>query len=134
VHGVRRSSGEIGYGNEPPNADLERSIVAAYVIAHLQVLDPERYDAYAANFLPILTRHGGRLLMVDEAVDVLEGPPAPGRHVVLQFEDRDAAHRWYQSPEYQAILGHRLAASTTHCVLIGQTPPEIAARIEGRMT
>lgn len=72
--------------------------------------------------------------MVDEAVDVLEGPPAPGRHVVLQFEDREAAHRWYHSPEYQTILGHRLAASRTHLVVVGQTPPEVAARIEAQIT
>lgn len=93
--------------------------MAAYVIAHLTVHDWERYRDYGAGFFGPLQQYGGTVLMAEDDLEVVEGAPTPGRHVVLEFADRDAARAWYHSPEYQAVAQHRFAASTAHVVGIG---------------
>jgi len=102
----------------------------AYAIGYLTIDEPERYAQYIADFMPILASYGGKVLLVDDNVEVLEGDPPAGRHVILEFADAAAARRWYSSPEYQRILQHRLAASTTHFVAIAQTPRDVQAWIE----
>jgi uncharacterized protein (DUF1330 family) len=108
--------------------------VAAYVIAHLTVTDPDRYTGYGSGFVPILHRYGGRLLMVDDEVTVLEGAPESGRHVILEFDDRGSAEAWYRSPEYQGILPHRLAAAATHFVAIAETPTAVSDWITSQIS
>ena len=44
-------------------------------------------------------------------VELVEGEPEPQRVVITEFADIEAARRWYNSPEYQAILPIRLANS-----------------------
>ena len=46
--------------------------------------------------------------MVDENVEIFEGDSDDTRTVVLKFKDRAEAKRWYNSPEYQAIVNLRL--------------------------
>ncbi len=41
---------------------------------------------------------------------------------MLQFPDLDAARRWYDSPEYQAIIRLRTAAANTNLVLVDGLP------------
>ena len=93
--------------------------MAAYVIAHLTVNDWERYRLYGAGFFGPLEQHCGKVLMAEDHLEVVEGSPTPGRHVILEFEDRDAARAWYYSPGYQEVAQHRFAASTAHFVGIG---------------
>ena len=40
--------------------------------------------------------------------EVIEGDSGHTRTVMLKFKDRDEAKRWYNSDEYQAILGLRM--------------------------
>ena len=101
--------------------------MSAYAIAHLTMTDAEGYRQYTSRFMPILRQYRGRILMGDDHVRVLEGEPPAGRHVILEFDDVDAAERWYQSPEYQAILPHRTANSVIHFVAIGRGIPRPAA-------
>jgi len=43
---------------------------------------------------------------------------------VLKFKDKDEAKRWYNSPEYQAIVGLRLGVTEGVAVLCdGFAPP-----------
>jgi uncharacterized protein (DUF1330 family) len=93
--------------------------MAAYVVAHLTVHDWERYDVYGAGFFGPLEQYRGKVLMAEDDLDVVEGTPTPGRHVILEFVDRATAQAWYHSPEYQKVAQHRLAASTAHFVGIG---------------
>ena len=49
---------------------------------------------------------------------MLEGENRPGRVVVLEFPSREQAKRFYDSPEYQAILPLRLAAAEGSLLLV----------------
>lgn len=61
---------------------------------------------YIETIQDTLDRFGGRCLVHGPEVTVLEGE-WPGTLVIIEFPDRDAATRWYESPAYQAILPYR---------------------------
>lgn len=82
-----------------------------YIVAHIAIHDRDRYAQYEAGFMPIFEKYGGQILAVNDAPEVLEGPPDTRRLVILAFPDREAALAWAGSPEYQDIAKHRLAAS-----------------------
>ena len=89
-----------------------------YWIGHVDVTDPERYKDYiAANRAP-LERYGARFLVRNGACEVPEGGLAGRRHVVIEFESYAVAKACYESPEYQAALRIREAASTGDVVII----------------
>lgn len=89
----------------------EEHILSVYVLAQLKIHDRARYERYAAKFMPILIKFGGRLLVSDEAPETLEGTWGHDKAVLLRFDDKPAALRWMNSPEYQEISKDRLAAT-----------------------
>jgi len=94
-----------------------------HFIAHFTVDDPEPYHAYEKGFFPILKAHGGRFVTYDDDVTVLEGSPAKGRVVILQFDSEEQCLAWWNSPEYQELAALRRAGTTSHMVAIVHAPP-----------
>jgi uncharacterized protein (DUF1330 family) len=86
--------------------------MAAYVVNELWVSDPEVFQTYAVQVPPTLAPFGGRYLVRSGAADAIQGEP-PGRIVILEFPDRDAALAWRTSDAYRAILPIRDASSTS---------------------
>jgi uncharacterized protein (DUF1330 family) len=89
----------------------------AYLIADVEVTDPQRYAEYRAQVPATLEPYGGRFLVRGGETENIEGNWLPGRLVVIEFPSMDAAHRWYESPEYQAILGIRHEASSARLIV-----------------
>jgi uncharacterized protein (DUF1330 family) len=96
---------------------LEVPPMPAYVIAEIEVTDPEAYTPYRAQVPDLIAAHGGRYLVRGGAVEPREGDP-PDRVVVIEFPDMAAARRFYDSPDYQAILPLRQAASRGRLYLV----------------
>src|SRR5438105_2926265 len=92
--------------------------MTVYVIAQLTIHDRPRYDRYAAGFMPVLIKYGGRLLASDEAPQRLEGDWAGDKVVMIAFPDSAAAERWMTSPEYREISQDREAATTGPVLLV----------------
>jgi uncharacterized protein (DUF1330 family) len=92
--------------------------MAAYIIAQVEVKNPEAYQEYSRQVLGILTQYGGKFLVRGGKAEILEGDQAPHRLVVIEFEDAEQARRWYNSPEYQAIVGIRQANSIGNLFLV----------------
>jgi uncharacterized protein (DUF1330 family) len=93
--------------------------MTSYVIAQLSINDRARYDRYVGRFMPVLQAYGGRLLIADEGPEVLQGAWGRDKLIVMAFEDRAAALRWMESPEYREISKDRIAA-TDGVVLLAQ--------------
>jgi uncharacterized protein (DUF1330 family) len=85
--------------------------MTAYLIAEMEVSDPETYAQYRAQVGEVLAAHSGRFLVRGGMTEAKEGAPPAGRVVVIEFPDMAAARRFYDSPDYQAILPLRLTAS-----------------------
>jgi uncharacterized protein (DUF1330 family) len=90
----------------------------AYVIADVQITDPEGYEPYRPLAGASVARFGGRFVVRGGKADLLEGEPEPARVVVIEFPDADTARRWYYSDEYQQALKIRQANSTGRLVLV----------------
>ena len=83
----------------------------AYVIAEVDVRDPEAYKLYAEKAPGITQPAGGKYLVRAGKVECLEGRPPWSRIVVIEFADMQAARDFYYGKAYQAIIPLRQAAS-----------------------
>ena len=91
--------------------------MAAYFIAQYRVDDPDGYKAYQAGAGPTIAQYGGELVAFDVAAETIEGTAPGPQTVILKFDSAEAAKAWYESDEYQAVVGKRLAATTGFAVL-----------------
>jgi uncharacterized protein (DUF1330 family) len=86
--------------------------------------DDEGLGVYAGRAIPTILEAGGRLLVVDDACEPVEGSWHGRRTVILEFDSVEAARNWYRSPEYQEVVGLRHAAADTNAVIVaGFEPP-----------
>jgi uncharacterized protein (DUF1330 family) len=83
----------------------------AYLVAEIEVTDPQAYKDYAAKAGPIITACGGTYLARGGTVEALEGSPPAPRFVIVEFASLDMARTCYRSPEYQAVAPIRQKAS-----------------------
>lgn len=84
----------------------------AYIVANFTVHDAEKYRVYEKGFFPILKRHGGEFITFDDEAITFEGSePCDGRMVIFKFPNEDAATKWYNDPDYQALCEHRRAGT-----------------------
>jgi uncharacterized protein (DUF1330 family) len=90
----------------------------AYVIADVEVLDPEAYVEYTENVPATIAAHGGRFLVRGGAVEALEGDWRPRRFVIVEFPSPEAARDWYESDEYAALAEIRKRHSDGRLVLV----------------
>jgi len=91
--------------------------MTCYLVGRIEIRDRVRYDRYAAAFLPVLKRYGGRLLVSEEAPEALEGEWDGRKLVLLAFESREAARAWAGSAEYREIAQDRIAGADAIVVM-----------------
>jgi len=89
-----------------------------YLIAQIDVHDTETYAKYTAQTPGIAASHGGEFIVRGGQFEALEGEAPKGRVVVIEFPSYDQARKFYNSEEYQAIVGIRHAASTSGVFLV----------------
>ena len=92
--------------------------MAAYLIADVDVHDPESYARYGAQVPATLEPFGGRFVVRGGANEALEGEWQPHRTVVLEFPDMDSLKAWHASDAYQAIIGIRWQAATASVIAV----------------
>ena len=90
----------------------------AYLIADVDVQDPEGYARYRELSSASVARHGGRWVVRGGEHETLEGDWDPGRLVVIEFDDADAARAWWNSEDYREAAAVRQAASVGRFVLV----------------
>jgi uncharacterized protein (DUF1330 family) len=83
--------------------------MAAYMIFTHKVTDADTLNNdYLPKAVESLGPYTPEILVVDENVEIFEGDSDDTRTVVLKFRSKEDAKRWYNSPEYQAIVNLRL--------------------------
>jgi uncharacterized protein (DUF1330 family) len=90
----------------------------AYVIVETDITDPVQYEQYKAASPDAVGAGGGRFVVRGGELAVLEGDWHPSRLVVLEFEDLDAAKRWYASDEYREVMKLRAGAARLNMVAV----------------
>ena len=91
--------------------------MAAYVIAEIEVTDPEGYEEYRRLAAATIEKHAGRYLVRGGAAELLEEGDAPQRLVVVQFPSAAQARTWFESPEYREARAIRRRTARSRLVL-----------------
>lgn len=90
----------------------------AYVIGHLTVKDNEHWAAYRSQVPATLVPWQGELVFRGSRPEILAGQHPHQDTVVIRFPSREAAHGWYQSAAYQALIPLRKAAADLDLILV----------------
>ena len=91
---------------------------SAYIIANVDVKDPQQYEEYKRLSTIAMKAHGAEVCIRGGKVDVLEGDWNPGRLVLLKFPSVEQARRFYDSTEYSAARKARDGIAVMRMVLI----------------
>jgi uncharacterized protein (DUF1330 family) len=86
--------------------------MAAYVLGHITVKDPDRWDEYRRQVPDTLAPWGAELLFRGQGARVLAGEHVHTDVVAIRFPDRAAAEGWHASAAYQALLPLRQRAAS----------------------
>jgi uncharacterized protein (DUF1330 family) len=87
------------------------------MVVNSSIDDPALLDEYLQGAGATLGTVSIKVIAVDAESKTIEGTPPGPRTVILEFESEDDFHRWYDSPEYQAVAVKRHAATTGFAVL-----------------
>lgn len=84
-----------------------------YVIAQINITNPDDYPAYVAKVQPIVEKFSGMFLVRGGRSVSYEGTPPGDRTVVIRFPSYEKAMEWYHSDDYAEAKAMRMAASTS---------------------
>lgn len=90
----------------------------AYLIARVVVDNTEIYNKYTEKSPGIVEKYGGKFLSRGSDVDVLEGSESNDRIVIIEFPNKESAHRFYQSKEYQTARLIRAPVSNAEFIVV----------------
>ena len=90
----------------------------AYVLAEIEVTNPEGYREYTKVVPATIEKYGGRFLVRGNPCHVLEGEWPEQRRVLIEFPTSDAARKWWDSSEYAKPKSMRRAHSRGRLLLM----------------
>jgi uncharacterized protein (DUF1330 family) len=93
-------------------------MTSAYIIANVDVTNPEQYEEYKKLSTIAMKAHGAEVCVRGGKVEVLEGDWAPKRFVMLKFPSPEQARAFYDSAEYEAAKRARQGAAIMRMVLV----------------
>jgi len=89
----------------------------AICVGHIRVKNADAWEQYQSRVGATVALHGGELLFRGQQERLFSGEMSHEKVVALQFENLDAANRWHDSPEYQALIPIRQRAADVTLVL-----------------
>ena len=88
-----------------------------YIIGEIEITDAELMTTYLPLAQASKEKYGGRYVARGATPQVLEGAPAK-RINITEFDDVEAAMRWWNSPEFSAARKIRQRASNARVMLV----------------
>ena len=80
--------------------------MTTYLVVDTVLTDPALYEQYKLRAKPIVEKYGGEYLARGGPLSIKETALwSPSRVVLIRFPTSDQAQAFYQSDEYQAVLG-----------------------------
>ena len=93
-----------------------------YIFAELEVSDQAYFNTeYAPRVQPVLAKYGAKFLVSGGAPAVREGDRSVKRVVLLEFESLERANEFYDSPDYQSVIGYRFDSASAHLYVLEGT-------------
>lgn len=88
-----------------------------YILAEIEITDPETYKQYMPLAAAAIAAFGGRYLVRGGEAQPLEGNAVPRRTVLLEFDSPEQARAFYRSPRYQEAAAIRKRCSRGRIML-----------------
>jgi uncharacterized protein (DUF1330 family) len=92
--------------------------MSAYLIATETIHDEAMFAEYRKAVVATLAAFGGRFVARGGTFTVLEGAWRHPRTVIIEFPTREAAQGWYDSSDYQKVIGLRHKSSTGDLIIL----------------
>jgi uncharacterized protein (DUF1330 family) len=90
----------------------------AYYITQIELTGDAFAKNYGSKVGATLAPFGGRFLVRGAKAMHLEGDQPRSRNAVIQFDNIDKAHAWYNSPAYQELRPIRQQLAKTNSYLV----------------
>ena len=88
--------------------------MTAYIIADIEVHDPDRYAEYVRRAPAFIEKHSGRYIVRGGPAESIEGDWRPHRLIVIEFPSMENAKAFLADPDYRAVAEIRWSTSTTN--------------------
>jgi uncharacterized protein (DUF1330 family) len=100
----------------------QTAVPPAYLIAHVQVSNPDGFKQYLAALPGTLAPYHVKTLARSAPVAVDASTPPTGSTVILAFNSMDDLKAWWNSPAYQAIIPLRENSAKTVAYAVAGLP------------
>jgi len=91
--------------------------MAGYVIAEVDITDPQGFEQYRNMVPATIEAYGGRFVVRGGKTETLEGHWEPKRLVIIQFDSVERAKQWWASEEYRDAKALRQRTAITNLVI-----------------
>ena len=82
------------------------------------ITDEAAFKAYQDLAGPTIGQYGGELVFQSSGVEAGDGSWSPMGIILFKFESAAQARKWYNSPEYQAVVGQRISSTDSNTIFI----------------
>ena len=98
----------------------------AYMIVTAKIADRDAFiSGYGAKAAALVEKYGGRYLLRAPGAELLEGDFGDGASMVIsEWPDKDAVHRFWNSPEYAEAK--KLRETISDCQVLVIEAPSLA--------
>lgn len=90
----------------------------AYVIADVEVTNPEMFEEYRKLVPATVEAYGGRYIVRGGDSEVVEGEWTPSRTVVIEFESFEQAKAWHSSEMYAGPKQMRIDSTNSSVIIV----------------
>ena len=88
-----------------------------YLVANIRIKDKERFQEFSGMAGPVIKKFGGKVLARGPEAERLEGD-VEGTVMMIEFESKETAKKFYFSEGYQNAKAIRDACSETDLMII----------------
>jgi len=88
-----------------------------YLVANIRVNDTEKFQSFSGMAAPVIQKFGGKVLARGPGADRHEGT-LTGIVMMIEFESKAVAEKFYFSEEYQAAKAIRDECAETDLMII----------------
>ena len=92
--------------------------MSAYIVADIDITDPQLYEQYKPLASAAIDKYGARPLVRGGEVEAAEGSWKPNRFVILEFPTMEQLRKFYDSPEYVKARSIRQKASNSKLIFV----------------
>ncbi|MCA8902644.1 MAG: DUF1330 domain-containing protein [Hyphomonas sp.] len=107
----------------PAPAEEAAAVAKGYILAEIEVKNPEPYKEYLAVVTPMVAAFGGTYVVRAGQAEAREGAEPAGRMVVLEFPSLAAARAFYDSPEYAQVKHFRTDNAVSRLIIMEGAAP-----------